>query len=302
MKRGGKALALIIGIVLVLAAPALVFFIRSPVLIVIDIPFSSLYGGTRRVLLRQVFASLALFRQVKPVMIAEGAGPDVLVFAVEEAASRSLSRRPYCVLFPYRYSEAALRYREQFPGIPAVLLEGRAGQRSGIAAGSGLFVFKTDQESDMYRAGLCAAILSGGTGKTVVFQDYSIEETGRRAFADGLREGGNGTAPLFLGGFYELSDFSGISCVVLAGSGAEYFEQNLTHPVIFYTWLDPGMVPPEVVLVFDDSPWALAVPAVKMIAKNQNEGRIPSDLLILSTKIADKDILRRLKKTVGNSR
>lgn len=295
-------MALIVGIVLALGVPVLVFFSRPPVLIVIDVPFSSLYGGTRRTLLRQVFASLVLFRQVKPVKIAEGAGPDVLVFAVEEAASRSLSRRPHCVLFPYRYSQAALRYREQFPGIPAILLEGRA-DGGAATAGDGLFIFRNDQERDMYRAGLCAAILNGGNrGKIVVFQDRSIEDAGRNAFMEGLRQEGNRMEPLFLDGFYELSDFSDLSCVVLAGSGAEYFEQNLTHPVIFYTWLDPDLTSPEVVLVFDDSPWALAAPAVKMIAENRNEGRIPSDLLILSARIADKDILRRLKKAVQNSK
>ena len=280
-------MALIVGIVLALGVPTLVFFSRPPVLIVIDLAFSSLYGGTRRTLLRQVSASLALFRQVKPVMIAEGAGPDVLVFAIEESASRSLSRRPYCVLFPYRYSEGALRYHEQFPGIPVILLEGR-GRQGPAAAGDDLFVFKNDQEKDMYRAGLCAAILCGGTWKTAVFQDRSIGEAGRNAFTEGLRQGGNGAEPLFLGGFYELSDLSDLSCVVLAGSGAEYFEQNLTHPVIFYTWLDPELASPGVVLIFDDSPWALAVPAVKMIAENRNEGKIPSDLLILSARIADK--------------
>ncbi|MDR1251010.1 MAG: hypothetical protein LBK62_02475 [Treponema sp.] len=303
MRRRWKIVALITGIILILAAPVLVFLSRPPVLIVVDASFTALYGQ-QRMLLRQIRSSLILFRQVKPVMIAEGAGPDIVPFAIGEVASRSFSQ-PYCVLFPNSYAESVPRYREQFPGVPAILLEGRIS--SGIGArtadNGGLFVFSTDQEKDFYRMGLCAAIFSGERReKIIVFQDQSTQESARNAFVEGLREGGNGTEPLFLNSFSELLNFSDISCVVLAGSGAEYFERNLEYPVILCTWLDPDLTAREAALIFDDSPWGLAVPAARMLRENQNRGRLPSDLLILPERIADKGVLRQLKKIIHDFR
>jgi hypothetical protein len=300
----GKWVAAVV-VLLALAAAAFGLFSRSPALVVTDVPFTALYG-TRRTLLRQLRASAALLRPVRPVIIAEGAGPDVQVFAIEDAAARSLSRRPYCVLFPYRYAEGARRYREQFPGVPVALLEGRSGPGDGAfdAEGSstGLFVFGADSERDLYRAGLCAAILGGSASGTIpVFQDPLTQTAGQSAFIKGLREQGNGIEPLFVSGVADLAENEDISCAVLIGSGAEYFDQGIQAPVILFSWLDPELAARDTALVFDDSPWAQAVPAVKMIARNQTGGRLPADILIFPAKIADKDILRRLKKAVRDS-
>jgi hypothetical protein len=298
-RRGGLIVASIV--VLALAGAALFFLSRPPVLIVTDAPFTALYG-TRRILIRQIRASLALFRLVRPVMVAEGTGSDLLVFVIQDAVSRTIPRRPYCVLFPHRYAEGAARYREQFPGIPAVLMEGRSGPETGDTAPSGLSVFSTDLERDFYRAGLCAAVLGGGIGGMIpVFQDRFVQADAQNAFITGLRERQSEANPLFLSDYSGLSGAAAISCVVLAGSGTEYFEQNLTFPLILFTWLDPELTPREAAVFFDDSPWALAVPAVKMIAGKQTGGRIPSDLLIFSDRIADKDVLRQIKKAARDS-
>jgi hypothetical protein len=300
MKRQRKNLrgrwAGIILTVLAGAGAALAFFVRPPVLVVTDAPFTELYGP-RRVLTSRIRSSLALFRLVKPVLIAEDAGPDVLVFAVEDAAA-GLSR-PYCVLFPYRYADGARRYREQFPGIPVVVLEGRSESRPGTAGNpdsQGVLRFGTDMAQDLYRAGRCAAILSRGTtDKIVVFQDRAVQSEAQNAFITGLRKQGYETAPLFLDTVSELSDITDISCVVMAGSMDEYFEQIRKFPLVLCTWMDPELAPREALVFFDDSPWAQTVPAVRMIAGTQAGGRIPSDMLIFSERIADKDILRQIK-------
>jgi hypothetical protein len=208
------------------------------------------------------------------------------------------------VLVPQRYAEGAQRYGEQFPEVPVVLLAGRTGRSQ---KWGNVLTFSTDLERDLYRAGLCAAILSGGQkGDMLVFTDQLIQtaelSAGQNAFVQGLREQGNATNPQFLRVFPEISALSNISCIVLAGAGGDYFDRNLQFPVILFSWLDPNLSSRQAFVVFDDSPWALAVPAVKMIAENKREGRIPSDLLIDSAKIADKNILRQLKKTARASR
>jgi hypothetical protein len=293
-----RRLALALGAVLLLGLPALVFVLRQPVLVITDAPFAPVYG-IQRIKRQQLSASLILFRRVKPVMIADGAGVDVILFAIGEAASR-----PYCVLFPSRFADGARRYRQQFPEIPVLLMENRGskfvvGAPDENALGD-LFIFKTDTRADLYRAGRCAAVLDAGkTGNIIVFSDQSLQNEGRAAFLAGFAEQGNEKTPQFLSYFAQFSGIPDISCVVLAGSGAEYLEQNREFPVILFSWLNPALTSREVVVIFDDSPWALVVPAVRMSARQQGGGQIPSKVVIFSARIADKGILRKLKKAAA---
>ena len=84
--------------------------------------------------------------------------------------------------------------------------------------------------------------------------------------------------------------------MVSAGSGAEILEKTPNIPVIFFSWLDPVFLPTDVILVFDDSPWVQAVPAVRMAAAGVKKGQILSKIRILSDKNIDKESLRKLKK------
>jgi hypothetical protein len=300
MKQRRGILVFAIGMVLGLAGGALFFLSRPPVLIITDAPFMAMHGP-RRMLWRQVRASLLLYRPVAPVMIGEGAAPDVLAFAVDDAVSRMLfSRRPYCVLFPYRYADGARRYRELFPETPAALLQGRY-ENDGVPAG--LSVFSIDMERDFRRAGLFAAAFGRGKmGNIVLFQAGPNQTAAQAAFQDGLRQGGYTAEPLFFNDFSELPISTDIACVVLAGSGAEYLNQNFSCPAILFTWLDPDQTARETALIFDDSIWALTVPLVKAVAEKRSGGRIPSEALIFSARIADKDILRQIQKAAGNSK
>jgi hypothetical protein len=311
---------LIIGLLLffMITVPAFVFVFRAPALIITDTSFAALYG-TSRIRRRQAVVSLALFRRVKPVTVADGVGSDVLMFAIEEVASR-----PYCVLFPYRYSEAAKRYREQAPEIPVVLMEGRINGPGQAVGAEGVLTFRTDRETDYYRAGLCAGSIGVSRQKAENMGEAGVERSGktgpenpepgrvaflydrfsrieeRDLFARGLREAGLETAPLFVNSANQIADTRDIACVVLAGSGAEYLDRNLKIPVILFSWLDPALTPRETVLIFDDSAWALAVPAVRMAVKEGQFGeKIPSKVLIFSARIADNRVFRKLKKLAG---
>jgi hypothetical protein len=293
------------GLFFVLALPGLIFFLRSPVLIVTDTPFLGIYG-TRRILEKRAGASIRLFRRVKPVIVAESAGADVFVFAVEEAASK-----PYCVIFPSRYHEEGRRYAEQFPEIPVISLGAKPGDV--LPGGPGrLITVGIRREVDFYQAGRCAGIIAqraretGGPGDTesvLVFPGQSLSAADRSSLAAGLRTRGIELVPRFLYSSAEIAEFQQGACAVLTGSAAEYLEQNLKIPVILFSWLDPALTPRETVMIFDDSPWALAVPAVKMAVRDDIrdiDAYIPSDTVFPRGRITDKELLRTLKEAALN--
>ena len=90
--------------------------LRSPILVVNDEPFILLYGK-QRVIIQQFITSVSYGRMVKQVIVTDAAGTDLQLIAIEQAASK-----PWCVVFPGRYAEAAGRYQEQFPDVPVILL------------------------------------------------------------------------------------------------------------------------------------------------------------------------------------
>jgi hypothetical protein len=119
MKKRLIKLIVLACLALALAVPALILLRRLPVLVVADFSAVSLYGPMR-VRYENALSTLALYRLVKPVIVADDASDDILIIALTEASSR-----PFCVIFSLRFASAAKQYREQNPDIPVVLLEGR---------------------------------------------------------------------------------------------------------------------------------------------------------------------------------
>jgi len=300
----------------VLAAPLVVFYARSPVLVVTEAPFVAIYGEARLKKERNS-AVFALFRQVKPVMVADGVSPDMVILAISEA-----SKRPACVLFPRSQAQAALRYHEQFPEIPAVVLRGLVLVPELPSPDGFLCVYGTDREVDLYRAGLFAGILgasrrnlagqdekqaeiqpeSAAVAQTaaqtyVLWQDRTIQAAGREVFSRGVQELDPESSVVFINTAGQMPDVKGVACLTLTSAGADYLERNAPIPLILFSWLDPAILPREVVIQFNDSVWALAVPAVRMAMEQQAEGKIPSKPLIFSRKIADNNVFRTLKKS-----
>jgi len=293
-----KWLAVSAGILIAMTIGGLVFYCRSPVLVVTDATFIELYGKGR--IRRQgITSSLALFRRVRPVITADGASPDIQVEAISEASSR-----PFCVLFPAYLAPAAERFHLQFPEIRTVVLSG-FDSVSGLPRPDGvLCVYRTDQETDLYRAGLFAGLISlkksAPDAKKTSFlwqgRYRYLQAAEREIFSRGLRESDPEVAAFFINYASEMPGLEGISCVVLGHLVAEYMDNNAQIPVILFTWLDPSMIPAETVAVFDDSTWALVVPAVRMASNSQAEGKIPSKPLLFSGKKADNGIDQILKK------
>jgi hypothetical protein len=302
------ALALLFAAV---AVPAIIFFARPPVLVVTDVPFVALYG-TKRLKRQQLVTSLTMFRQVKPVLIADGASPDILIFAITEASSH-----PLCVLFPRSQAQAAQRYHEQFPEILTVLFSGVA-SLSGLPSPDGILcVYSTDRETDLYRAGIFAGVLATGVGtgnselgkvdeeaaqkldtsRTYAFwQDRYVQSAGRDLFLRGVKEEDPESDVVFASYAAQMPDVNKTSCAIITSAGAEYFADNPKMPIILFSWMDPAFAAREVIIIFDDSHWAMVVPAVQMAIGGQESGKIPSNPLILPERISEKNIVQILKK------
>ena len=324
---------------------SLIFFIRSPVLVVTDVPFAALYGESH-LKQRRISASIRLFRQVKPIMVADGVSSDVVIIAITEA-----SKQPLCVLFTRTQASAAMRFHQQFPETPVVLFSGLISASDLPSPDDFLYVYSTDRDVDLYRAGLFAGILgdmqqkpdkpveekarraekqedsakkrkdseqnssetpvnekevhgneSGDVSQTIVkktyvlWQDRFVQAGGRELVSRGVMEQNPESAVVFANSITDMPDIKGISCVVLTSAGAEYLEKNPRMPVILFSWLDPDLAAKELVVLFDDSVWALIVPAARMALQRQSEGKIPSKPLIFFGKIGDNTIFRMLKK------
>jgi hypothetical protein len=260
-------------IVTFFAAAGGIFLLRSPVLVVTDPSFDTLYGSMR-VRLSILESSLALRRRVIPVPVSEKAAPGAAALAVEAAA---LS--PRAVLFPYRYYEGGRRYKEKFPEVPVLILCGEAEK---LPPGTGLVPVYTDRETDFYRAGLCAAFLAreGKNGDILVFGDRAVSGGEREAFLEGLRARGFIKNPVYRPPDSEYQNYQDLSCILLTAPASRFFAENRGVPVLLFSWLDPALTPGEVKVVFDDSPWALAVKAVKAAEQGAGEGLLPSRPLV----------------------
>jgi len=290
MSRKIIIIAIFAGIAIAAGVPLLIFNTRPPVLVVADMSFIQLYGEAR--MRRENFrSSLSLFRLVKTVAIADDSGDDIVQFAITE-----ISSSPLCVVFPERFVSAARLYREQNPEIQVILLEGRlAGKTySGL---NDVFIYKTDIEADLYRAGITAALIDGGkNGKIAVFMNNQLQRQCKDVFLSAFERMEEPPEALFYTSYSQYSEIPELSCVVLAGIGTEYMENFSGIPVVFFTWIDPSMMPNDVVLVVDDSPWAQVREAVKMAAAGSEQGSIRSNFLIINEKKIDAKALRKIKK------
>ena len=268
MKQGKSFLpAFFISAALILFLGAL-FFFRAPVLVVSDIHFNNLYG-TKRILYGRVKASLSLFRPVREVILADGIGDDGIAFAVSE-----VSEKPYYVGFPHRYASGARRYKQQFPDIPVILFSGREGD---TGQNQDITLVPTDLRTDFYRAGLGAAVLSGGgPGKILCYADDRIGTSAKHFLQLGLSEGGVESSPIFINTNDKYVSNEQVSCIILAGNTEDPFISRQNIPIILFSWADPALLPASVRIIFNDSPWEMIVPAVKTLQKGEFEGEIPS--------------------------
>jgi len=282
-------------IILAALAVYVIYNLRSPVIIVADLSSIPLYGENR-IQSESRKASVFLFRKIKTVSIADDAAADIVTIAISD-----VSTQPYCVIFPLRFVRAARLYREQYPQIPVILLEGRHGSGSfNSIIGSDAndyYVYQTDIESDFYRAALAASALSKDkNGEIIVFTDLHYYTQAREVFQRTINSMEKPQKTSFFVSFSEYTEKPDISCVVLAGSGTEYMEKDTGVPVIMFTWVDPFLLPDAVVLLVDDSPWVQSVAAARMASARMTNGQIKSRFQVINRGNIDRKTLRNIPK------
>jgi hypothetical protein len=295
-----KRLFVSLGFLLAIGSAALFFLYRAPVLLVTDAPFNALYGKNR-ILVQQIMVQARLFRRVRQVFIGEDAGADMVSLAVKAAAAE-----PYCILFPYRYAEAAERYAKQWVSVPVAVL----GQHNQKPPDGTIFI-QTDMETDLYRAGLCAAVLARTSGteteetdtqkKISVLQKESLSSTDKQIILDGLKKQDFEQNPQYTMASANYNADRKDAAVLILGQANSFFDQNVRAPVVLFSWVNPAATASSVKIVFDDSLWALAVPAVQAARITGTEGHIPSKIVLVSARI-EKSVLRDLKKALREDR
>ena len=284
MRVKSKKFALIAAsIIMVLAVPLIIFHSRSPVLILTEQSLLRLYGEDR-IRSESFRSSLSLFRPVKTVVVANDSGDDIVQYAVAEASSR-----PYFVLFPSRFVRSAEIYHNHNPGNRIILMETSNSAGNFVVNAQNdshidFFTFRSDVEADFYRAGYIAAMLDlENTGRNLVFLHNSVYSQGRSAFLRAQEDQNKPQGTQFFTNYSAQSGNLDFSCVIIAGAGYEFVEEEHGIPVILFSWLNPPFLPSDVVLVVNDSPWALTVQAVRLAESGAATGNIPSKLIITDT-------------------
>jgi len=304
--------------------PVFVYNFRSPVLIVTDESFLGLYG-IERAKKESSSAMLSLFRKVKTLPFVDEAGDDLISLTVSDTEAK-----PFCVLFPLRFVRAAKLYREQNPQVPVVLLEGRflESETPSSFALSGnttdYYFYKSDIEKDFYKAGFAAASLDKGKNGKIAFFWGADHAGARDAFTRGITDykppaakkqvkKGTGTViesletpeteekavprALFLKTLTDLPDDNELSCVVIVDISFDYMEKKSAIPVILFSWVNFSIIPDDVVLIVNDSPWAQIDKAVKLAASGAGGGLISSKFEVIKKEKFDNGTLRKIEKT-----
>ena len=255
-----------------------VFLSRSPVLIVEDLSFKNLYGPYR-LNKKKPLLSVALFRRVISVTVAESAGPSLVALSAEAA-----SGRPFAVLFPLRYLEGAKEYKANHD-IPVYIMGGRNPKPPGIDE---LVYVGTDMFKDLYRAGIAAAVLAG-ENRIIFISEGILPETYREAFREGLISREYPDNPVYVSALQDYSTFNDVGCIVITDPAGRFFERNLKIPIILFSWIDPDITPQSVNLIFDDSPWAILTRVLKTQIPPEGEMYIASEFFLRLKSEAKKD-------------
>jgi hypothetical protein len=92
----------------------------------------------------------------------------------------------------------------------------------------------------------------------------------------------------------------------MATPADNYLDNNPVIPTILFSWLDPGVTPREIKLIVDDSPWAQAAAAVKLLHPKEGAAPVsgpvlvPSEILIPGGRIGDAGLKRDIQTALGS--
>jgi hypothetical protein len=294
---------LFFAILAIIFALTAVFFSRKPVILVSDKGFNVIYGEKRGEFSRFIL-SLRIFRPIKTIAMASGAGTDLVV-----QGAISLSLRPYAVFFPYRYREAAMQYSKSQYSVPVVILAGRKPpefqvsepQLTGLqpreniekAEEGKLLWVSTGTETDLYRAGVFAGVFARFYAqnrqnaeedgakfdqKIALFHE-TLKNQEKTAFIAGLEDQQCIGFPLFISDLGLDLIEENLACAVVLDE-FHFSEEGNTASLILFSWMDPVLAPRRTLVIFDDSPWAQIGPVLGLIKKAETGFSLPSKIIV----------------------
>jgi hypothetical protein len=255
MKRRTKKWLICLAVFLGIAGSvALVYLARPPLVIVEDEDFLLLYGAKRANMMRRML-SATLFRRVAFAVVARDADQDDAAFAVN-----AVSKSPYMALFPERYLGDADRYAMAIEAAGLSKKTRTLVINSGESEGVNIERAESipiDRETDLYRAGMCAAILAKD-GSIMVYYQGNLPSAHREAFIEGLTASGYKQTPFFFRNTESVPQ-TDIGCAVLLSAvNTNLLVPKQNVPIILFSWLEPEYTPNGVTIVFDDSLPAIA--------------------------------------------
>ena len=238
-------------------------------------------------------------------MVVDDASPDMVVAAVA-----AIHRSPYAVLFPPRFADSGERFHAEFPDLRVVVFRGISAAASFPQAGGTFCVYGTDRETDIFRAGLFSGAMAGivrsGDGSEsepqrshVLWRDELSSERERSLFSTGLAVTAPGSTAVFAAEAGQLPASDRIASMEMYGAGGGYLESSRGIPIVLLGWVHPSLTANEVIVILDDSHWALAAAAVRLAASGTASALIPSKPLIFSGRLADNRTVRHLRKYAG---
>jgi hypothetical protein len=253
-RRGKKRFFVFAAFLIVLGGAGFFYLARPPLVLVVDEAFLMLYGE-KRADMRRYILSATLLRRVVFAVAAQDADQDAAGFAVN-----GVTQAPFMALFPERYLGGADRYAAaikaagQSGNIRTAVVD--SGDGRGVHIGHAESLVR-DRETDLYRAGMCAAILAKN-GDVVVYYQDNLPEVHREAFVKGLTAAGYTTEPRFARSVESILP-DAIGCaVLLAAVNTNLLAARENIPMVLFSWTDPEYTPNGVAVVFDDSLLAVA--------------------------------------------
>jgi len=257
-----------LSIIMLLLGVASFFVFRHPLVIVSDEAFETLYGE-RRAANARLSISVRLLRPVRTAMIAPSASAEATADSAELAGR---GKHPVLVLFPDRYLAGARVYSARYPEQKVLVIGDRPGNvtlgkpadtESVVGnSGSALIFFGPDREKDLNWAGVFAGMVPK-QGRPVVRFGTSIDksmEKARSAFSAGLAVSGSNVDPLFLFPGEPLPVSAENTSVLVDAFPSMGLPSTawISIPRLVFSWMDPGLMDPSVLLIIDDSPYSLA--------------------------------------------
>lgn len=216
---------------------------RSPVVVVSDAAFETLYGE-KRSLFDRGLVSLRSFRPVRLALVSEGATP---VSSADAALAASGGKSAACVVFPARYRAGADALLSRFPDAKTVVV----GEISVDEPTPGQTYLSIDRDTDLYRAGRIVGAIVGGRVPALRV-GRARRERSADAFSRGLADSRYRGAPVVLDS--EAAERSANASFLVADASGE---PSGPPAAVVFSWVDPAFLLKDTAVVFDDSPSAL---------------------------------------------